>query len=198
MVVGDYEGASPALRGFYLQDADGDGDPATSEAIFVFNGDATDSVASATSSRSRGPATEFQGQTQISHAGDVDRVRLTAPPWPPTDVALPIADATDARALRGHARAAAQTLYVTEHFQLGRFGQVVVSSGGPARSSRRTSSPPVPTPPRCRPPTTSTSSSSTTRRTRQNPDPIVFGRGGQPLSATNTLRGGDTVTGVTA
>ncbi len=27
----------------------------------------------------------------------------------------------------------------------------------------------------------------------ENPDPIVFGRGGLPLSATNTLRGGDTV-----
>ncbi|MGQ0779007.1 MAG: ExeM/NucH family extracellular endonuclease [Pseudonocardiales bacterium] len=31
-------------------------------------------------------------------------------------------------------------------------------------------------------------------RNSQNPDPIVFGRGGQPLSAGNTLRGGDTVT----
>ncbi len=30
----------------------------------------------------------------------------------------------------------------------------------------------------------------------QNPDPILFGRGGQPLSASNTLRGGDTATGV--
>ncbi len=29
---------SPALRGFYLQDAAGDGDPATSDGIFVFNG----------------------------------------------------------------------------------------------------------------------------------------------------------------
>ena len=28
----------------------------------------------------------------------------------------------------------------------------------------------------------------------QNPDPIVFARGGQPLSASNTLRGGDTTT----
>ena len=28
----------------------------------------------------------------------------------------------------------------------------------------------------------------------QNPDPILFGRGGQPLSASNTLRGGDTAT----
>ncbi len=30
----------------------------------------------------------------------------------------------------------------------------------------------------------------------QNPDPIVFGRGGLPLSASNTLRGGDTATGI--
>ena len=32
VVVGDYEGPSPALRGFYLQDPTGDGDPATSDA----------------------------------------------------------------------------------------------------------------------------------------------------------------------
>src|SRR5262249_5214798 len=30
----------------------------------------------------------------------------------------------------------------------------------------------------------------------QNPDPIEFGRGGNPLSASNTLRGGDTATDV--
>lgn len=30
----------------------------------------------------------------------------------------------------------------------------------------------------------------------QNPDPILFGRGGNPLSAANTLRGGDSVTGL--
>ena len=33
-----------ALRGFYLQDPDGDGDPATSDAIFVFNGGNQDLV----------------------------------------------------------------------------------------------------------------------------------------------------------
>ncbi len=31
----------------------------------------------------------------------------------------------------------------------------------------------------------------------QNPDPILFARGGNPLSATNTLRGGDTVASIT-
>ncbi len=44
VVVGDYEGPSPALRGFYLQDASGDGNPTTSDGIFVFNGSNADSV----------------------------------------------------------------------------------------------------------------------------------------------------------
>ena len=30
----------------------------------------------------------------------------------------------------------------------------------------------------------------------QNPDPILFARGGMPLSAANTLRGGDTAAGI--
>jgi uncharacterized protein len=30
----------------------------------------------------------------------------------------------------------------------------------------------------------------------QNPDPSLFGRGGKPLSASNTLRGGNTETGL--
>ena len=38
VVVGDYDGPSPTLRGFYIQDATGDGDPATSDGVFVFNG----------------------------------------------------------------------------------------------------------------------------------------------------------------
>jgi hypothetical protein len=38
VVVGDYEGATPNLRGFYLQEiAQVDADPLTSEGIFVFN-----------------------------------------------------------------------------------------------------------------------------------------------------------------
>ena len=36
--MGDYEGPSPALRGFYLQDLVGDNDSGTSDAVFVFNG----------------------------------------------------------------------------------------------------------------------------------------------------------------
>ena len=44
VVVGDYEGASPALRGFFIQDAVGDGNPATSDGIFVFEGSNANTV----------------------------------------------------------------------------------------------------------------------------------------------------------
>ncbi len=65
VVVGDYEGPSPALRGFYLQDASGDGDPATSDGMFVFNGN-NDSVDLGDVVVVSGTAAEFQGQTKIS------------------------------------------------------------------------------------------------------------------------------------
>ena len=98
-------------------------------------------------------------------------------------------------ATRGCSCGCRRTLIVTEHFQLGRFGEVLVSSDGrPARQPTNVVEPgaaaialqaaerPQPAARRRR------------DRTRQNPDPIVFGRGGQPLSASNTLRGGDTIT----
>ena len=84
-----------------------------------------------------------------------------------------------------------QTLAVTETFQLGRFGQVVMSSderlwqptqlvepGGPALTMQ--------------------AANNLDRvivddaSQAQNPDPILFGRGGEPLTADNTLRIGDT------
>ena len=89
-----------------------------------------------------------------------------------------------------------QTLYVTEHFQLGRFGQVADVVGRPARSSRPTSS-------RRAPPAIALQAANDLNRLivddalqTQNPDPILFGRGGKPLTASNTLRGGDTATGM--
>ena len=86
-----------------------------------------------------------------------------------------------------------QTLSVTEHFQLGRFGQVVVSSGGKLPQPTSIVAPGAPA--------IAQQTANDLNRLivddasqAQNPDPILFGRGGQPLSATNTLRGGDTAT----
>ena len=72
VVVGDYEGASPALRGFFLQDPVGDGDPATSDGIFVFEGNNANTVNLGDVVRVTGTAGENQGQTQISRRDDRD------------------------------------------------------------------------------------------------------------------------------
>ena len=65
MVVGDYEGASPNLRGFYLQDPTGDADTTTSDGIFVYNG-SNDDVNLGDMVRVSGTAADYEAQTQIS------------------------------------------------------------------------------------------------------------------------------------
>ncbi len=127
VVVGDYEGASPALRGFFIQDPTGDGDPATSDGIFVFEGSNANTVSLGDVVRVTGTAGENQGQSQIS-VGTI--VKCGTGTVTPTDVTFPVALADFLEQYEGMLVRLPQTMYVTEHFQLGRFGQVVLSSGG--------------------------------------------------------------------
>ncbi|HEU5469157.1 MAG TPA: ExeM/NucH family extracellular endonuclease [Actinophytocola sp.] len=191
-VVADYEGAQPALRGFYLQDG-GDGNPSTSDGVFVFDNGAN-LVSNGDLVEVTGTVSEFQGQTQIT-ASAPGIAGCGAGSATPADVTLPRASATDLEPYEGMLVRFHQTLTVTEHFQLGRFGQVVVSSGGrlrqPTADIRATDQAAV----------QALQNANNLNRLivddasqGQNPDPIVFGRGGAPLSASNTLRGGDTVT----
>ncbi len=192
VVVGDYEGPSPTLRGFYIQDPAGDGDPATSDAIFVFNGD-NNNVALGELVRVSGAAGEFEGQTQVGSVSSI--VSCGFGSVIPVDVSLPVPVADHFERYEGMVVRFAQTLYVTEHFQLGRFGQVVMSSG--ARLSQPTN---VTTPGAA---ALALQAANNLNRIIvdddsqiQNPDPIVFGRSGNPLSASNTLRGGDSASGI--
>jgi predicted extracellular nuclease len=194
VVVGDYEGSSPALRGFYVQeeDQDADSDPATSEGIFVFHGN-EDLVAVGDLVQVTGEVAEFQGQTQL---GFPDSLVVAGSGFSvtPTEISLPVTSADAFEAVEGMLVAAPQTLYVTEFFQLGRFGQVVVSSGD--RLDQPTTV--------VEPGADANALQATNDLNRliiddgengQNPDPIVFGRNGDELTASNTLRGGDTATG---
>ncbi|MBV9058153.1 MAG: ExeM/NucH family extracellular endonuclease [Pseudonocardiales bacterium] len=192
-VVGDYEGATPALRGFYLQDS-GDGNPATSDGVFVFDNGAN-LVSNGDVVQVTGVVSEFQGQTEITPpSGGVESCGRQATVTP-TDVTLPRTDPADLEPYEGMLVRLHQTLTVTESFQLGRFGQVVVSSGGrlrqPTALIRATDQAAV---------QAAQHANDLNQliidddNNGQNPDPIVFGRGGQPLSASNTLRIGDTVT----
>ncbi|MES2717105.1 MAG: ExeM/NucH family extracellular endonuclease [Pseudomonadota bacterium] len=194
VVVGDYEGATPGQRGFYLQSLVGDGNPATSDGIFIFNGGNENLVSVGQVVRITGTAGENQGQTQISTSAAAI-IACGSGSVAATDVLLPFPDATFAERYEGMLVRLPQTLSVTEHFQLGRFGQVVLSVDGRQVQPTNLVAPGAPA--------LALEASNQLARIilddalqSQNPDPIVFGRGGMPLSASNTLRGGDTVAGV--
>ena len=194
VVVGDYEGFSPALRGFYVQeeDEDQDGNPNTSEGIFVFHGN-LDSVDLGDKVRVEGTVAEFQGQTQIGFPDSVE-VISSDNTVSAAAASLPLASADDLERYEGMLVTFPQTLYVTEFFQLGRFGQVVVSSGDRLAQPTSVVEPGAPA--------SALQDQNNLNRliiddelNNQNPDPIHFGRGGDELTAANTLRGGDTITG---
>jgi predicted extracellular nuclease len=190
VVTADWEGGYPNLGGFTIQDVEGDGDPATSDGIFVYNG-SRDQVSAGDLVRVTGTASDRFGQSQISArsvivcgTGSVE----------PTVVSLPKPSEDFYERYEGMLVTFEQTLYVTEHYLLGRYGQVTVSSGG-----------------RLQQPTNVVAPGDAANAlqaendlnqliiedtwTNQNPDPIIWGRNGEPLSAENTLRGGDTTTG---
>ena len=115
------------MRGFFLQDLSGDDDPATSDGIFVFNGN-NNSVNLGDVVRVSGKAEEYQGQTQLSSVTSIINCGTGA--VDPTDVTFPFTSADFAEAYEGMLVRLPQTLYVTEHYLLGRFGEVLLSSGG--------------------------------------------------------------------
>ncbi len=193
VVVGDYEGPSPALRGFYLQDAAGDGDPATSDGIFVFEGSNADAVQLGDVVTVTGTSGENQGQSQISLTG-APTVCATGT-VSPTDVSFPVPSPTALERYEGMLVRLPQPMSVTEHFQLGRFGQVTLSQGGRLEQPTNVVAPGAPA--------AALQAENYLRKIvlddatqAQNPDPIPFARGGLPLSASNTLRGGDTASGI--
>jgi predicted extracellular nuclease len=201
------------LNGFYVQEeaVDSDGNAATSEAIFVFDsaglftgsqGDkvrVTGSVGESVSSSSNIVGTGSSSLTQLSALTSV--VNLGAASLPAlTGVTLPIVDASQLERYEGmlvEISAGSNPLVVTETFKLGRYGQVGLSAGERLGQYTQFNAPSV---------------SGYTNyltdlqdgyiilddgSTSQNPDPVIHARGGQPLSASNPLRGGDTITSIT-
>ncbi len=197
IVVGDYEypGAgttSNYLRGFFLQDAEGDGAAATSDGIFVFNAN-NDSVQLGDLVYVTGNAADYQGQTQLSNVSLISV--CGAGRVAPAEVTFPVPSSTYLEQYEGMLVRLPQTMVVTEHYQLGRFGQVVLSADGRLWQPTHLAAPGAEA--------NALQAANDLNRiilddatNVQNPDPIVFARGGLPLSASNTLRGGDTATGI--
>jgi uncharacterized protein len=215
VVVAAFPGGS-GLNGFFVQeeDADIDNDSTTSEGIFVFDPTGQFSGSVGDKVRVTGTVSEFSPNngvsslTQLSQISSV--INLGADILPTaTNIEFPVTSVADLERYEGmlvNISAGSGDLTVTEHFQLGRFGQVVLSATGasdqPGTDARleqytQFNDPSVAG-------YAAYLDEIATRRiilddgsSTQNPANIIFGRGGEPLSATNTLRGGDTVANIT-
>jgi len=158
IVVGDFQDgdgdAARELSGFYLQeeDADADGDALTSEGIFVFDDTFGVDVNIGDLVTVTGTVTEFFGETQIGSVTSVI-VDSTGNPLPTAaSISLPSAGTStaqdgdlqaDLEAFEGMLVTFADTLSVTEMFQLDRFNEIKLSQGGRLEQFTNFSSPDV-------------------------------------------------------
>jgi uncharacterized repeat protein (TIGR01451 family) len=130
IVVGDFQHTSDELGGFYLQeeDVDVDGDPATSEGIFVYDNGFGIDVAEGDRVRVQGDVNERDGQTELRHITYV-QVYGSGLSVTSADIALPVDTAGYLERFEGMLVTSADDLYVTEHYNLARYGEVWVSVG---------------------------------------------------------------------
>ncbi|HWL32843.1 MAG TPA: ExeM/NucH family extracellular endonuclease [Gaiellaceae bacterium] len=192
VVVADVQGAGQ-FDGYYVQEeaADADTDPQTSEGIFVFSGVGVDNVSLGEIVRVRGTAGESFALTQLSSVSAP--VKCGTGSVPATSVTLPVATVDDHESFEGMLVSYAQTLTATEVFNLGRFGEVSLSGAGRLYNTTAVALPGAP----------AQAVAAQNARSRiilddasntQNNDPTRYPQGG--LSATNTLRVGDTLNGL--
>jgi predicted extracellular nuclease len=206
VVVGDFEGGA-AVSGFYLQDASGDGDPATSDGIFVYTGGGNANTVSAGEFvRVTGFARERFNQTTINGADDNNAavpaggiVHCGTGSVAPTEVTMPFASTTFPERYEGMLVNFPQPLVISEYFNYARFGEIVLAQplAGEDRPFTGTS---VDEPGAAA--NTRTAANAVRRITlddnvsAQNPA-VLRHPNGQPFSLTNRFRGGDTVANTT-
>lgn len=195
IVIGAFPGAD-GLRGFFVQEepADEDGDPATSEGIFVFANGTGPAVVPGDVVSVTGTVTEYFDLTELTAVTSVVKTG-TAPLPPPTPLTLPFSSTTAPENLEGMLVTLPQTLTVTNTFDLGQYGEIEVSAGGRLPQPTQVALPGAPA-------QAQLAANNLNRlmiddgRSPTYPSPTPFLFGG--ASATEaTLRTGDTVTGAT-
>lgn len=190
VVVGDFQVGGKS--GFYLQDQTGDGNPLTSDGIFVYYVGLNVNVGEYV--RVHGYVDEYNGLTEITSvsqawycgAGD---------PITPTVLSLPVGDVEEFEAYENMLVTFPQDLIISEYFNFDRYGEIVLTSqrhltptalfepGSPEQAlmaefyllDRITLD---------------------DGRTTQNPDPAIHPNGLE-FTMDNLFRGGDLVTNVT-
>lgn len=193
IVVGDFQGGT-SLNGFFVQQqqAGQDADVSTSEGLFVASSLVDIAVGDVV--RVNGVVSESFGLTTLSSVSSIE-VCATNAAVLPTRVNLPFDTATNnAEWFEGMQVVLPQTLTVSENYNLGRYGEVVVSSGNRLMIPTQVALPGAPA--------LAVKAQNDLNRlvindglSSQNPDPVIFPA--PALSASNTLRSGDSVTDAT-
>lgn len=195
-------GAFPGLRGYFIQDETGDGNPLTSDGLFVFSGSTTLPVEVGERVQVTGPVVEFAGDpsrptiTEIGAPSTVAKLGLGS--IVPTPVTLPEATEGDLERFEGMLVTIPATLTVSQNFFQGRYGQVTLSAAGRLLKPTNVHRPGTPDAlalaadnARRRIVLDDGRSSESLFSGVENPNPIPY------IGADNTLRAGDTVTGLT-
>ncbi len=201
IVVGDFQDYTTdppnELSGYFLQEEDAqvDADPNTSEGIFVFDGqNPATNAALGDKVRVTGTVDEFNTLTELTSVSNTQVCSSGNTLPTAASITLPVTALTDYEKFEGMRVTFPQELTVTDTFTLGRFGEILLSEGGRLPSPTDAAEPGAPA--------QAVRAANILRSiflddglTNQNPDPLIHPAPG--LSASNTLRGGDTTTGLT-
>ena len=127
VVVGDFQDTSTELSGFFLQeeDSDVDTDPLTSEGLFVYdNGFGTD-VSEGELVRVIGEVDEHYGLTQLTSISNLAVCGLDTATA--ASISLPVVSLDNWENTEGMLVSINQTLYATDNYSWGRYGEVELS-----------------------------------------------------------------------
>lgn len=128
VIYADFRSAGK-LKGFYVQDLSPDADPLTSEGLFVYCDACTQTFAVGDSVTLKGLVAEYNGLTELKEISTFT-VHKNGFSVTPTVVTLPVADTTVWERYEGMLVEFSEALTVSETYQLGRYGQILLSQGG--------------------------------------------------------------------
>jgi predicted extracellular nuclease len=191
VVVGDFQGSPSGLGGFFVQeeDAQADADPLTSEGIFVFQGSSQGSIAAGDVVRVTGTVTEYFELTELTSLTQTE-ICTAGAAVTPTVVSLPVATDTALEAFEGMVVSFPQKLCATESFTQGRFGEVDLSANARLFTPTNVAEP--------GPAAQAVAAENALARIQLDDASAVQNPAVPPyLAPDNTLRLGDTVTGLT-
>lgn len=195
----------PGMNGFYVQEqpTDYDLNDATSEGIFVHYGTNNPGVTMASIGDTvtlSGLVAEYYNNTQITYTQgfNVTRDGTVSDLPEPVTITLPTSDSFDFETVEGmyvNIKSGSEdgSLVVTETYNLGRYGEVVLTSDEVQVQYTETNEPSVEGNRNYLDAIAHDRIIIEDANIKQNPDSIIFGRNGEPLSESNTLRGGDSV-----